>query len=86
MALTAQQNGTTVGGNPNQIRASWFNDYKDLLTGAMNDQPVTLNYRPGSGTTPTLTLQCLQIYEVRVKKQCTNDDLSEAEVIRHARW
>lgn len=57
MALTTQQNGTTVGGLSNQARASWWNDFKDLLTGVMNDQSVALNYRPGSGTTPTLTLK-----------------------------
>lgn len=32
------------------------NQYYDLLTGVTTDQPVELNYRPGSGTTPTLLL------------------------------
>lgn len=57
MALTTQQNGTTVGGVDNQARASWWNDYKDVLTGVMHDQPITLNYRPGAVTQPTLTLK-----------------------------
>lgn len=42
MALTIQQNGQFVGGQKNTIMASWFNDYHDLLTGIMRDQPVTL--------------------------------------------
>lgn len=42
MPLTVRQNGTTVGGQPNNATASWWNDYYDLLTGAMTDQPVTL--------------------------------------------
>lgn len=55
MALTIRANGS----NPdNLIGASWFNDYYDLVTGAMTDQPVTLDYAPGSaGATPTLTLK-----------------------------
>ena len=42
MPLTVQQNGSVVGGNPNTIKASWWNDYHDLLTGVMADQPITL--------------------------------------------
>ena len=45
MALTVQTNGS---GPSNIIQASWFNDYYNLLTGAMHDQPVTLDYRHGS--------------------------------------
>lgn len=54
MALTTKSDGT---GSANKITHQWFDDYYDLLTGSMNDQPVTLNYRPGSGTTPTLVLK-----------------------------
>lgn len=50
MPLTTQVNGTLNGGQPNQARASWWNDYKDALTGVMTDQAITLNYRPGSNT------------------------------------
>lgn len=40
MPLTRRQNGN----NPsNIIQASWFNDFLDLLTGYMPDQPVTIN-------------------------------------------
>lgn len=50
MGLTTLTNGALAGvGDVNQ--------YKNLLTGVMTDQPVTLNYRPGSGTTPTLSLK-----------------------------
>lgn len=57
MALTTQINGTTSGGSSNQARASWWNDYKDVLTGVMNDQPITINYRPGVAASPTFTLK-----------------------------
>lgn len=58
MALTTQQNGTTVGGLSNQARASWWNDYKDVLTGVMTDQNIVLNYRPGvTNSKQTLVLQ-----------------------------
>ncbi len=40
MALTVRTNGT---GASNLITAQWFNDYHDLLTGVMADQPVTIN-------------------------------------------
>ena len=54
MALTVRTNGS---GGSNIIAAAWWNDYYNLLTGAMTDQPVTLSYAPGSaGSTPTLKL------------------------------
>ncbi|GHO55531.1 hypothetical protein [Ktedonobacter robiniae] len=40
MALIVRQNGT---GAANLVQAQWFNDYYNLLTGAMADQPVTIN-------------------------------------------
>lgn len=40
MPLTVRTDGT---GSTNLITAQWFNDYHDLLTGAMADQPVTVN-------------------------------------------
>lgn len=42
MSLTVRVDGEAVGGTPNTIFAAWFNDYHDLLTGAMSDQPITL--------------------------------------------
>lgn len=42
MPLTVQQNGSTLGGQPNTAMASWWNDYHDLLTGVMLDQGVIL--------------------------------------------
>ena len=54
MALTVRGDGT---GTAFQVNSTWWNDYHDLLTGSMHDQPVTLNYRPGSGTTPTLLIK-----------------------------
>lgn len=39
MPLTVRSNGSSSG---NIIQASWFNDYHDLLTGLMPDQPVTI--------------------------------------------
>ena len=39
MALTTRTNGS---GPSNIIQASWWNEYKDLLTGVMQDQLVTL--------------------------------------------
>lgn len=39
MALTVRSNGST---SANIITASWFNDYYNLLTGAMQDQEVTI--------------------------------------------
>ena len=53
MALTTRGDGT---GGIYLVGAAWWNDYKDLLTGVMTDQPVEFNYRPGSGTTPTMLL------------------------------
>lgn len=41
MPLTVRQNGSVVGGQPNVVAASWFNDYHDLLTGVMTDQDMT---------------------------------------------
>jgi hypothetical protein len=55
MALTVRGDGT---GGIYLVGSAWWNDYYDLLTGAMHDQPVELNYRPGSGTAGnTLTLK-----------------------------
>lgn len=54
MALTTKTDGL---GTANKFTHDWVDDYHDVLTGVMNDQPITLNYRPGSGTTPTLTLK-----------------------------
>jgi hypothetical protein len=49
MALSVLVDGDLAGiGDVNQ--------YYNLLTGVTTDQPVELNYRPGSGTTPTLLL------------------------------
>lgn len=39
MALTTRTNGSSSG---NIIQASWWNEYKDLLTGLMQDQLITL--------------------------------------------
>lgn len=41
MALTVRQNGQYVGGQPNTASAAWWNDYHDLLTGAMTDQDLS---------------------------------------------
>lgn len=54
MALTSKSDGL---GAPNLFTATWVNDFMNLLTGVMNDQPTTLNYRPGSGSTPVLTIK-----------------------------
>lgn len=48
MALVVRATG-------NVINATDPNQYHDLLTGVMTDQPVTLNI--GSGTSPLLTLK-----------------------------
>lgn len=54
MPLTLKADGL----NPeNLFTSAWVNDFTNLLTGALNDQPVTLNYRPGSGSTPALSLK-----------------------------
>ena len=54
MPLTVRSNGTGGG----IVSAAWWNDYYNLLTGAMNDQAVALNYRPGSANgLATLTLK-----------------------------
>ena len=39
MPLTRRTDGTQAA---NRVYASWFNDFMDLLTGVMTDQPVTL--------------------------------------------
>jgi hypothetical protein len=49
MALTLRTDGS---GSPNLVGAAWWNDYYDLLTGSMNDQPVFLYYEPSAGTNP----------------------------------
>lgn len=55
MALTLRTDGSSA---PNLVGAAWWNDYYDLLTGSMNDQPVYLYYEPASGSNPpTLKLQ-----------------------------
>lgn len=51
MALTLRQNGST---SANLVTASWWNDYYNLLTGVMTDQPVTIANTvavTGAGTT-----------------------------------
>lgn len=54
MPLTLRQNGSQ---SANLVTAQWWNDYYNLLTGLMNDQPVTLSYLPGSAaSTATLTI------------------------------
>jgi hypothetical protein len=40
MALTVRVDGSVVGGQPNTATAAWWNDYHDLLTGAMTDQDL----------------------------------------------
>lgn len=45
MALTLKTNGS---GSSNIISSTWFNDFTNLFTGAMNDQPVTFKYLPGA--------------------------------------
>lgn len=54
MALTLRSNGN----NPiNIVTAQWFNDFYNLFTGVMTDQPVEFNYRPAATTsTPALEL------------------------------
>lgn len=47
MALTLKSDGL---GTANKFTHDWVDDFTNLLTGAMNDQAVTLNYRPGSNT------------------------------------
>lgn len=42
MPLKVRYDGSFVGGQPNNATASWWNDFHDLLTGVMTDQPVTL--------------------------------------------
>lgn len=39
MALSRKTDGT---GAANLVTAAWWNDFYDLLTGAMSDQPVTI--------------------------------------------
>lgn len=51
MSLRTIINGNAPG---NDIDASWWNDYKDLLTGVMDDTPVTLAYSSSGGTTLTI--------------------------------
>lgn len=54
MPLTTRTNGS---GGSNIIQASWFNDFMNLLTGVMSDQPVTINNgitaKQTTYTTPT---------------------------------
>jgi hypothetical protein len=40
MALTTRNNGSSPS---NLVQASWWNDFKDLLTGTMTDQPVIIS-------------------------------------------
>lgn len=55
MALTTRVDGATPS---SKISAVWFNDFKNLFTGVMTDQPITFYYAPGaSGSTPTLLLK-----------------------------
>lgn len=54
MPLTTRTNGSSTS---NIIQASWFNDFLNLLTGSMTDQPVTvvnsLSLKEITYTTPT---------------------------------
>lgn len=55
MALTVRGDGT---GSAFLVQSAWWNDYHDLLTGAMTDQSVFLKYTPGGSTgLPTLKVQ-----------------------------
>ena len=54
MPLTTKSDGLSA---PNLFTATWVNDFMNLLTGVMNDQATTLNYRPGAGATPVLSLK-----------------------------
>ena len=45
MALSLKSDGLAEA---NRFTAAWVNDFYNLLTGVMNDQVVTLNYRPGA--------------------------------------
>ncbi len=53
MPLTIRENGNT---SANLVTAQWWNDFFNLLTGTMNDQPVTISYLPSGSTNSTLTL------------------------------
>lgn len=60
MALTTRSNGNI---STNLIQAAWFNDFKDLLTGVMQDQEVTIKNNlvlttigSGPGSAPTLAV------------------------------
>lgn len=48
MALTVRGDGT---GTAFLVSSSWWNDYYDLLTGAMTDQPVTISNKVTLKTT-----------------------------------
>lgn len=53
MALTLRTNGS---GSSNIISSGWFNDFYNLFTGGMTDQPITFKYTPGAaGNLLTLT-------------------------------
>lgn len=52
MALTLRTNGS---GSSNLIQAAWFNDFYNLFTGSMQDQPITFKHNQtlqAIGTTP----------------------------------
>lgn len=59
MALTTKSNGSS---SSNIIQASWFNDFYNLFTGGMSDQPILFNNGvmvkavSASPTAPTLAL------------------------------
>lgn len=54
MALTYKSDGLSVA---NKFTHTWVDDFTDLLTGVMTDQPVTLDYAPGAAGSPTLALK-----------------------------
>ncbi len=40
------------GESQGTITANWYNDFMQVLTGVMNDQPIYIYYQPGAGTNP----------------------------------
>jgi hypothetical protein len=46
--LSTRVNGTSQG----TIDANWYNDFMQVLTGAMNDQPIFIYYEPSAGSNP----------------------------------
>jgi hypothetical protein len=83
MSLTTRTNGSGPG---NIIQASWWNEYKDLLTGNMQDQQVKIQnglqvkaIGTAPGSAPTLTAQAgsnlgVGIYTYAVSFGCTDGE------------